>query len=219
MISAGYVQIIQLFPGGGGGYIVANRLLHPTAGVISGCALVVDYVLTIAVSVASGVDALLSFTSHADMPHKTIIGVVVIGLLVMLNLRGVKESVKVLLPIFLLFLATHVVVLAGGIFGRASALADTAHAAAAGFHAGLAAPGFGLGAMVLLFLHADTRLPKGFRDLVLDSLDLAFGLDSWMNMREQLRLSPVHASRTWRFTAEAIVLQALTVPNQPAAVA
>ena len=57
------------------------------------------------------------------------------------------------------------------------------------------------------------------RDLVLDSLDLAFGLDSWMNMREQLRLSPVHASRTWRFTAEAIVLQALTVPNQPVAVA
>lgn len=63
------------------------------------------------------------------------------------------------------------------------------------------------------------NLAPGSRDLVLDSLDLAFGLDSWMNMREQLRLSPVHASRTWRFTAEAIVLQALTVPNQPAAVA
>ena len=48
-------------------------------------------------------------------------------------------------------------------------------------------------------------------DLVLDSLDVAFGLDSWMNMREQLRLSPIHASRTWRFTAEAIVLQAMAV--------
>jgi AcrR family transcriptional regulator len=63
------------------------------------------------------------------------------------------------------------------------------------------------------------NLDPGSRDLVLDSLDLAFGLDSWMNMREQLRLSPVHASRTWRFTAEAIVLQALTVPAQPVAVA
>jgi len=63
------------------------------------------------------------------------------------------------------------------------------------------------------------NLDPSSRDLVLDSLDLAFGLDSWMNMREQLRLSPVHASRTWRFTAEAIVLQALTVPNQPVAVA
>ena len=57
----------------------------------------------------------------------------------------------------------------------------------------------------------------GARDLVLDSLDVAFGLDSWMNMREQLRLSPVHASRTWRFTAQAIVQQALTVPNHPVA--
>jgi AcrR family transcriptional regulator len=64
-----------------------------------------------------------------------------------------------------------------------------------------------------------SNLNPGSRNLVLDSLDVAFGLDSWMNMREQLRLSPVHASRTWRFTAEAIVLQALTVPNQPVAVA
>jgi AcrR family transcriptional regulator len=63
------------------------------------------------------------------------------------------------------------------------------------------------------------NLHPGARDLVLDSLDLAFGFDSWMNMREQLRLSPVHASRTWRFTAEAIVQQALTVPNRPVAAA
>lgn len=63
------------------------------------------------------------------------------------------------------------------------------------------------------------NLEPASRDLVLDSLDLAFGLDSWMNMREQLRLSPVHASRTWRFTAEAIVLQALAVPIQPVAAA
>ena len=63
------------------------------------------------------------------------------------------------------------------------------------------------------------NLDPASRDLVLDSLDVAFGLDSWMNMREELRLSPTHASRTWRFTAEAIVLQALTVPMQPVAVA
>jgi TetR/AcrR family transcriptional regulator of autoinduction and epiphytic fitness len=64
-----------------------------------------------------------------------------------------------------------------------------------------------------------SNLDAGAHDLVLDSLDLAFGLDSWMNMREQLRLSPVHASRTWRFTAQAIVLQALTAPHQPVAAA
>ncbi|CAN5908567.1 hypothetical protein BH11PSE3_BH11PSE3_15250 [soil metagenome] len=53
------------------------------------------------------------------------------------------------------------------------------------------------------------------RDLVLDSLDLAFGLDSWMNMRARQRLSRGHASRTWRFTAQAIVLQVLTASDRP----
>ena len=57
-------------------------------------------------------------------------------------------------------------------------------------------------------------LHPGARDMVLDALDGAFGLDSWMTMRRQLRLSPVHASRTWRFKAEAIVQQALTVMPQ-----
>jgi TetR/AcrR family transcriptional regulator of autoinduction and epiphytic fitness len=60
-------------------------------------------------------------------------------------------------------------------------------------------------------------LEEGERDLVLDSLDLAFGLETWMNMREQLRLSPNHASRTWRFTALALVQQALSVPKQAVA--
>src|SRR5215471_19831688 len=87
------------------------------------------------------------------------------------------------------------------------------------------APAVGLGVAQLrkllagLFANELGNLDPESRDLVLDSLDVAFGLDSWMNMREQLRLSPIHASRTWRFTAEAIVLQALTVPNQPVAVA
>jgi AcrR family transcriptional regulator len=91
------------------------------------------------------------------------------------------------------------------------------------------APAVGLGVQQLRMLLRERlaasfateldNLDSGARDLVLDSLDVAFGLDSWMNMREQLRLSPIHASRTWRFTAQAIVLQALTVPMQPVAVA
>jgi len=91
------------------------------------------------------------------------------------------------------------------------------------------APAVGLGVTQLRRLLRD-RLAAWFatelgnlappaRDLVLDALDLAFGLDSWMNMREQLALSPVHASRTWRFTAEAIVLQALSAPARPVTVA
>ena len=61
IISMSYSQIIELFPGGGGGYLVASKLLSPTAGMVSGCALLVDYVLTITLSIASGADAIFSF--------------------------------------------------------------------------------------------------------------------------------------------------------------
>lgn len=57
------------------------------------------------------------------------------------------------------------------------------------------------------------------REHALDSLDRTFGLDSWMNMRERQRLSPMRASRAWRFTAEAIVQQALTGPGPSSAAA
>src|ERR1700691_3595379 len=60
VICASYSQIIELFPSGGGGYLVASKLLSPTVGVISGCALIGDYILTIAISIASGADATFS---------------------------------------------------------------------------------------------------------------------------------------------------------------
>src|ERR1700685_212482 len=60
VICMSYSQIIELFPTGGGGYLVASKLLSPTLGVVSGCALIGDYILTIAISVASGTDALFS---------------------------------------------------------------------------------------------------------------------------------------------------------------
>ena len=78
----------------------------------------VDYVLTIAVSVASGVDALLSFGSHVDSPYKTVIGLCAIAVLVMLNLRGVKESVRILLPIFLVFVVTHAILIVAAVGGH-----------------------------------------------------------------------------------------------------
>src|SRR5881396_2856471 len=61
IISACYTKVIELFPGGGGGYLVATKLLGPRFGVVSGCALIVDYVLTISTSAASGVDQIFSF--------------------------------------------------------------------------------------------------------------------------------------------------------------
>jgi amino acid transporter len=61
IISASYSQLIERFPSGGGGYLVASKLLSPWVGMLSGCALLIDYVLTITISIASGADALFSF--------------------------------------------------------------------------------------------------------------------------------------------------------------
>src|SRR5688572_20604415 len=60
IIAAGYSQVIELFPNGGGGYKVATQLLHPYAGLIAGSALIIDYVLTISISIASATDAIFS---------------------------------------------------------------------------------------------------------------------------------------------------------------
>ncbi len=142
LIAASYTQIIQLFPGGGGGYLVATRLLSPTAGVISGCALVVDYVLTIAVSIAGGVDALLSFTSHANSPYKVLFCLFAILALVTLNLRGLKESLRVLVPIFLLFIGTHAVLVFGSLGMHLGSLPDVVRDSVGGTRESISAVGF-----------------------------------------------------------------------------
>src|SRR5579864_8922737 len=90
ILSASYSQIIEFFPSGGGGYLVASKLLGPVPGVISGCALLVDYILTIAISVASSMDAIFSFLPGAVYHWKFVMAVVCLIFLIMLNLRGVK---------------------------------------------------------------------------------------------------------------------------------
>jgi amino acid transporter len=108
VISASYAQIIEAFPSGGGGYIVASKLLGERAGVVSGSALVIDYVLTITISVAAGADAIFSFLPAPWLAYKFWFIVFVLLFLIWINLRGVKESVLVLTPIFMAFLLTHV---------------------------------------------------------------------------------------------------------------
>ncbi|HTY12620.1 MAG TPA: APC family permease [Candidatus Omnitrophota bacterium] len=107
VIAESYQQIIELFPQGGGGYVVASRLLTPALGMISGCALLIDYILTITVSIASGADAIFSFLPPEYMQFKLLAAVGVLLLLIWLNMRGVKESVVPLVPIFLTFVITH----------------------------------------------------------------------------------------------------------------
>src|SRR5512132_300229 len=70
VISIAYSNLIQHFPGGGGGYLVATKLLGPKVGVVSGCALLVDYVLTITVSIASACDQIWNFLEPGMASYK-----------------------------------------------------------------------------------------------------------------------------------------------------
>jgi amino acid transporter len=122
VISLAYNQVIELFPTGGGGYRIGTTLLGAHAGLVSGAALVVDYVLTIAISVAGGVDALFSLLPLGAQGYKLGAELAVVGALLWMNLRGAKESIKLLLPIFLTFVATHAVLIVYGILVHAAAI-------------------------------------------------------------------------------------------------
>lgn len=115
IISYAYMQVIEIFPNGGGGYRVATRLLGKYAGLVSGSALIIDYVLTVAISIASGIDAIFSFLPSDWQKIKLVAAILSVGLLAFLNLRGMKESIKFLLPIFLGFIITHFALVIYGI--------------------------------------------------------------------------------------------------------
>jgi len=152
IISYAYSRIIEHFPTGGGGYIVATHTLGEKAGVVSGSALLVDYVLTITVSIASCADALFSFLPIGLHQFKLPFAVLLILLLIILNLRGVKESVTLLAPIFIIFLVTHALMLGYGIFTHLGDVKPIVNEFQGNFRQGLSVLG-GTG-MLLLFLHA-----------------------------------------------------------------
>jgi amino acid transporter len=119
VISFSYSQIIELFPHGGGGYTVVSQLLGPKWGLVCGSALVVDYVLTISISIAAGVDAVFSFMPVDWAGNKLLVGMAFVGVLIWLNMRGIKESIKILVPIFLVFVATHLLLIVFGLGSHA----------------------------------------------------------------------------------------------------
>jgi amino acid transporter len=122
IIALAYNQVIELFPSGGGGYKAATRLIGPYAGLLSGSALIVDYVLTITISVASAADALFSLFPEPAQHFKFVAELGLVGLLILLNLRGMKESIQILLPIFLGFFLSHAVLIGYGIAAKSGAL-------------------------------------------------------------------------------------------------
>ena len=126
VICASYSQIISLFPTGGGGYLVASKLLSPTAGVVSGSALLIDYVLTITISVASSADALFSLAPTAWLGWKLPFALVGVAGLTLLNLRGVRESVMLWVPVFFVFIGTHAFVILYALVTHAGELPSVA---------------------------------------------------------------------------------------------
>jgi len=129
ILSAAYSSTIAAFPSGGGGYTVASKTLGKYAGMICGCALVIDYILTVAISVASGADAVFSLVENPAIKqwkYAAIMGGV--GFLMIMNFRGVKDSVLFLLPIFMLFLVTHAYLIIASLVKAAPPEAVAAHA-------------------------------------------------------------------------------------------
>ena len=150
IICVSYSQIIEVFPSGGGGYVVASKLLSPTVGVVSGCALIGDYILTIAISVASGADALFSMLPVQWQVWKLKFSIGIVVLLTLLNLRGAKESVVLWLPVFLLFVATYTFGIIWAIATHFGDLPDIAHGLVTDVKSDSAAVGvFGLIAVIL----------------------------------------------------------------------
>jgi len=152
IISLAYTQIIKRFPFGGGGYVVATKLLGARWGVVSGSALLVDYVLTISVSIAAAADATFSFLPPHWHVWKLPLEFAVIGLLTLLNLRGVKESVTALAPIFLVFLFTHAFLIVGGVATHAFEIPRVMGEVKDGFSHGLGT--IGLAGMFAIFVRA-----------------------------------------------------------------
>ena len=150
VICASYSQIIELFPTGGGGYLVASKLLSPTVGVISGCALIGDYILTIAISIASGADATFSLLPLEWQVWKLKFSIGVVIFLTLLNLRGVKESVVLWLPVFFTFVATYTFAIIWAIVAHFGDLPAIAHGVVSDVRSDSAEVGlFGMIAVIL----------------------------------------------------------------------
>jgi amino acid transporter len=123
----------------------------------------VDYVLTISISIAAAGDAIFSFlppawtgTAALGIPVKLLVEFAAIAFLILLNLRGVKESVIALAPLFLTFLVSHAILIGGVIIGRLGDIPAVFREVRNGFGQGLQAPpmGLGLAGMIALFVRA-----------------------------------------------------------------
>ncbi len=155
VISYSYTRVIEHFPHGGGGYVVATKLLGPRAGVVSGSALLVDYALTITVSVAAGGDAIFNLLPgflRANLDLKLVFELAALVALLVMNLRGVKESVEAVMPVFLVFVVTHLVLIMAGIGTHAGSAPEVLQEVTSGLGEGWRV--FGSWGLLVIFVRA-----------------------------------------------------------------
>lgn len=113
VVTMSYRQTIDAYPGGGGAYTVSMENLGTNAGLVAGAALLIDYVLTVAVSTAAGVENIASaFPSLLE--HKEALGILTITLLTIFNLRGVKDSASFFAAPTYVFIFSFVVLIVVG---------------------------------------------------------------------------------------------------------
>jgi amino acid transporter len=164
IVATSYRQTVLAYPGGGGAYIVARDNLGILTAQVAGAALMIDYVLTVAVSVSSGVDAVNSL-SRVMLGHGIhVVGVCMaaVGVIMLINLRGVRESGAIFaIPTYAFVIAVYALIGAGlwklghGALGMAHpAGAFAAARAAAASTPGIAAPMMALGPFLLLHAFA-----------------------------------------------------------------
>ena len=105
-----YRQIIFAYPHGGGAYVVSKENLGVNPGLIAGGSLLVDYILTVAVSVSAGTDAITS-AFPALHSYNVVIAILFVVFITILNLRGVTESASILAyPVYLFVLALFILI-------------------------------------------------------------------------------------------------------------
>ncbi len=120
MLTISYRQIIHEYPEGGGAYVVARTNLGDQPALVAAAALMIDYVLTVAVSVAAGIAALTSAIPSLFV-HREALGLVAILFIIMMNLRGVRESGKFFaIPTYFAIGALGLLVLVGTVRSLAS---------------------------------------------------------------------------------------------------
>lgn len=115
ILTISYIQIIRAYPQGGGAYKVAKENISDKAGLVAGAGLILDYILTVAVSASAGADAVISAFSGLSH-YKVTFVVVIIIVLMILNLRGISESSKIFAIPTYIFIFSMIFMIIYGLF-------------------------------------------------------------------------------------------------------